>query len=195
MNDIFKKLRELKYNQIGDCNYKIESDSDTVSVYFQESVGWDWVYNFLALPWYTGRLWVHLGLWIVYKKARKSILEEFKQEFREYKKVNVYGYSHGGGLAHIFAEDIYSKFGVKSDVILFGSMRPLTSKKSLEKVQNSTKSFISYRNGTDIVTVLPPWGKAFPVTQVGEKFNWFKIFKAGQYHNGYDKVTYKKRND
>lgn len=192
--ELFNKIRSTKYTRTGkNCDWYIEVNDNTLYLLFQESVGWDWLYNFFAWPIpvkpykdMKDKWLVHYGLIKVYKSARDVIMNAVKESYKEGMKVIVGGFSHGGGLAQIASEDIFYQLSVKPEVILFGSMRPFMGKKTLEyAVSCFNEDSRSYQNGTDIVPYLPPYGKTLKFKHIGEKFNLFKIFKAGKYHEGY----------
>lgn len=195
--ELFNKIRSANYTRTGkNCDWYIEfnEESNTIYLLFQESVGWDWFYNFLAWPIpvrpYKGmkKKWLaHYGLIRVYRSARDTIIQAVKDKYKEGMKIIVGGFSHGGGLAQLAAEDICFQLDYKPEVVIFGSMRPFMGKKSLQHAMEcyDMNTSRSYQNGTDIVPYLPPYGKTLPFKHIGEKFNIFKIFIAGKYHQGY----------
>lgn len=189
-SELFNYQRGLDYQNNGkSVSWKVEVRDSALWIYFQESVGLDWFYNFLAWPIYSfkNKLWYHFGLYRVYKSAKDIILQKVKESFYDGLDVKIVGYSHGGGLAQIFAKDVYEVTKVKPTLILYGSMRPFMSKKSMIDMTNNINldKYISFCNGTDLVPYLPPYGSTLPFNEIGEKFSIWKIFKAGTYHQGY----------
>lgn len=193
MNEFFNRIRSANYTHTGNCDWRLDVEDNKLILMFQESVGKDWLYNFLAWPipvkpykkmkkkWYA-----HYGLIRTYHTARDRIIKAVKDHYKEGMEIIIGGFSHGGGLAQIAGEDIFFHLNVKPKLILFGSMRPFMGKKSLKHaLECYADGSVSYANGTDIVPYLPPYGTTFPLTKIGEKFNILKIFSAGKYHTGY----------
>lgn len=198
-NDYFNLIKNITYNNNGDdCNWtieKIESEKRLILV-FQESQGKrDWKNNFAFIPVpvkpygdMTHEWFCHYGFIHAYKSARKEIVAAMHvrlAEIDESWNVTVIGWSHGGALAQIASEDMFYQFGIKCDVITFGSPCPFYGKKTLDYVKSCVNSAVCYENASDFVTKCPPFGEGMNHTHIGEKFRLSGIFQTGKYHTAY----------
>ena len=156
---------EIDYDTIGDSvNYKfIEQDNgETLYIFFQGSNSiTDWVENFF----FTKRLYkefkVHRGFYRAYSQVRDTMLNMIY--YHDYKKIIIVGYSHGGALSQLAHEDIVYHFpNISVYTFAFESPRCLKVKK---KYRERWKNLTVIRNGSDIVTHMPP--KIFGFTDLG----------------------------
>lgn len=109
-------------------------------------------------------------------------------------KLVISGYSYGGAIALLAAEDIAyrSNNSIKPNVITFGAPKPLFGKRSVRYVESCCNSITQYAHASDIVTYLPPFFgyKHIARSSIG-KFNLFKLFNPSVYHAIYnDKTLY-----
>lgn len=133
---------------------------------------------------------VHFGMAIIYGSIRDEIIENVKKFVDNGgTKIYVGGWSQGGGVSQLCAEDIYYQFQIKPILTTFGSLRVGWGKKAWNHIADSVeKESICYENGSDIVPHLPLriWGfKNLLGVHIGEKFNLFKIFNTPKYHSAY----------
>lgn len=166
LQELFHKCAyEIKYDTIGDSvNYKfIEQDNgETLYIFFQGSNSiTDWVENFF----FTKRLYkefkVHRGFYHAYSQVRDIMLNMIY--YHDYKKIIIVGYSHGGALSQLAHEDIVYHFpNISVYTFAFESPRCLKVKK---KYRERWKNLTVIRNGSDIVTHMPP--KIFGYTDLG----------------------------
>jgi len=152
----------IKYKQIGDSvNYAFVEDDKTLYIYFQGSNSiTDWVRNFLFTKDCYGVFKAHKGFLMAYREARNLLLDKVyeKDKNGDYKwlKIIVVGYSHGGALCQLALQDIvYHRPDIKDCILgyAFESPRALKVKK---EHRHFWKNLIVVRNGSDIVTHLPP---------------------------------------
>lgn len=110
-------------------------------------------------------------------------------------KLIVSGYSFGGAIALLAAEDIAyrSNNSIKPDVITFGAPKPLFGKRSAKYVEQCCNSVIQFSHACDIITYLPPFiGYRHVDKYVIGTFNFFNLFKPNIYHTSYgDETLYK----
>lgn len=166
LQELFHKCAyEINYDTIGDSvNYKfIEQDNgETLYIFFQGSNSiTDWVENFF----FTKRLYkefkVHRGFYRAYSQVRDIMLNMIY--YHDYKKIIIVGYSHGGALSQLAHEDIVYHFpNISVYTFAFESPRCLKVKK---KYRERWKNLTVIRNGSDIVTHMPP--KIFGYTDLG----------------------------
>lgn len=110
-------------------------------------------------------------------------------------KLVISGYSYGGAIALLAAEDIAyrSNNSIKPNVITFGAPKPLFGKRSVEHVKSCCNSITQYAHASDIITYLPPFiGYRHADKYVIGAFNFFNLFKPIVYHTSYsDETLYK----
>ena len=134
-NKLFKHLRNVNYINIGkklDYFLEIDDEEKIIRVMFQESKQkLDWFFNFLFMlfPTVIGGCpyWFSIGWWTSWESARKLILHCILSEIEKHKdyKIEICGYSFGGAIAQICGIEIFEATGIKSDIITFGSPKPL----------------------------------------------------------------------
>lgn len=97
------------------------------------------------------------------------------------------GYSFGGAIAQICGIGVYENFGVKSNLITFGSPKPLFGLISKLKAKRCFNSVIQYAHRSDIVTYAPPLIGYYNVkTKRIGKFSFKGLFNPLTYHQIYD---------
>lgn len=153
--DLFQDVAwNVKYKTIGlDVNYAFIEKEDTLYIFFQGSSSVaDWIENFAFKQKVYGEFKVHRGFLFAYKQVRDLLLDQTYSN--NYKQVIVVGYSHGGALCQLAFEDIkyhFPELEVKG--YAFESPRCL---KVPKKYRHRWNGLTVIRNGTDIVTHLPP---------------------------------------
>jgi hypothetical protein len=143
-------------------DYYTERDGKTLKIFFEWSDGkedWRTNFRFFAIPWkpYKSmkKIWfAHRGFLTVWKAIEPHISSEIKAAGVE--KIEIVGYSHGAAIALLCYE--YCAFN-RPDVELegagFGAPRVFWGIIPRD-VKERVKGFKIVRNGTDIVTHLPP---------------------------------------
>lgn len=131
-----------------------------------------------------------------WKSCNDLIMEAFIAEVNKHPDFTpaVCGWSYGGAISLLAAEDFYYRTKKKPSVVTFGAPKPLWGKKSQEYVRGCCSVVRQYVHVNDCVPAMPPLpGYKRLVTDVcGDKFNLFKwLFKADVYHCLYgDKNIY-----
>ena len=154
----------IHYEEVGKkVNYQFVEEEDTLYIYFQCSNGIiDWIRNFLFKKKVYGEFKVHRGFLSAYNEVRDIILDKVYSKI--YKHVIIVGYSHGGALCTLAVEDIayhFPQLDVKG--YAFESPRCVSAKKELRE---RWKDLIVIRNGSDLITHLPP--KLFGFCDLGK---------------------------
>ena len=156
LSSLFRRCINIEYiNLANDASYAYEKIKDTLYIYFQKSNGAvDWKNNFdFPIKCHRG-YYAHRGfltLWISLEQIIDNIIKEEMP-----KSVVITGYSHGGALAILCHEYVYSSFPLLRSSLLgygFGCPRVLWG------FTNSIpwQGFTVIRNINDIVTHLPPF--------------------------------------
>lgn len=162
--ELFNTCLTISYEQIGsEVNYAFVEEKDTLYIYFECSASkQDWKANFdFKRVVYDGLFKVHRGFYECYYQVRNIILD--KVYSKDWEEVIVIGYSHGSTLCGFATQDIRYHFpNLKLHGYGFESPRFVKVKKELKYMWND---FTVIRNGTDIVTHVPP--KIFGFSDVG----------------------------
>lgn len=202
---LFKELCDSEYINSGadvDWAVKVYDDEKTVRLLFQgsdEVLDWFNNFNFPIKPYKKQKntMWVASGWANAYKSCNDKIMDAFISKVNEYKdknyKIEICGYSYGGAMAGIAAEDFNFRTNQKAAVITFGSPKAFFGKKTLAYVKGCVESATQYAHNNDLVTkCIPLYGyRMIHKNPVGEKFNFFKMFNVNKYHAIYgDKSLY-----
>lgn len=200
-NELFNLIINTKhedYNEDGDSvNYLIQVDNENkiVRLIFEQSKSKrDWINNFAfpIKPYKNQKnvLLVSRGYARAYKSCNDKIQELFIKKVNENKnyKIEISGWSFGGAMAILAAEDFYYRSNKKANVITFGTPKILFGKKSKEHILESVESIKQYCNINDLVIYLPPFlfYKHINKIKIGNRFNFFKLFNVFKYHKQYD---------
>lgn len=200
--DLFKMIKDTDhsaFDEEGDhVNFmvKVDHDEKIVRLIFEESDGKkDWINNlrFPIKPYkkQENTLWVAYGWGNAYKSCNDQIQDRFIKalsENPEYSPV-ICGWSYGGAMAVLAAEDFYFRSKIKPTVITFGAPKPIFGKKSKNHIKSCCKEIIQYANVNDCVCILPPFigYKHINKVKVGaRRFNLIEWFKPKIYHTIYD---------
>lgn len=197
-NELFNYIRNVEYHTLGaDLQYKIDVDDNekVIRVMFQESSSkLDWFLNFLIpiVPAIINKkpYWFSRGWRLSWNSGRYIIMEHLRLFIRSYcpeYRVEVCGYSFGGAIAQICGIEIYEKFGIKSDLITFGSPSPLFGIITKLMAKRCFNSVQQYAHRNDIVTYCPPIPFYFSVKskRLG-KFSFKGLFNPITYHQIYN---------
>lgn len=196
-NELFKHLRDINYNSVGkklDWSIEIYKTENKIRVMFQESKQkLDWFFNFLFMlfPVVIGwcPYWFSVGWWASWKSGRNLIMRSITDVIIEHPKykVEVCGFSFGGAIAQICGIEIYEATGIKSDLITFGSPKPLFNFFTKLKAKRCFNSITQYAHWSDIVTWCPPLIGYHNVKNIRlGKFNFKDLFNPKKYHQIYN---------
>lgn len=75
-------------------------------------------------------MWVAKGWADAYKSANDLIMEKLISVLKPDYNVEICGWSYGGAVALLAAEDFYFRTKIKPDVITFGAPKPLFGNKT-----------------------------------------------------------------
>lgn len=173
--NLFERCISIEYTHTEeDGSYAYEIIDDVLYIYFQKSNGEnDWKNNLdFPIKSYNGRF-VHRGFLRVWESLSHKIDEILQKE--KYSNLVITGYSHGGALAVLCYEHVFSFYpNLKGKFLGYGFGSPRVFWGRVNKCL--WNNFYVVRNINDIVTHLPP--KILGYTHVG---NLISIGKANKY--------------
>lgn len=197
--DLFDIVADADYETIGDdLDYQIVEIEGAAALVFQQSVSRrDWINNFdfIKKPYKNQRnhMLVHRGYARVWKEVNDQVMAEFIEAAKNTdKQPFVMGWSFGGAMSVLAAEDFYYRTGVKPMVVTFGAPKVAGDKKTRNYIA-SCGDFFQYADRNDCVPLMPPmpWFKQINKISVGGKFNLFELFNPVKNHTSYgDKTRY-----
>lgn len=194
---LFNQIKKSEYKKTGDeVDYciQVNAKGKFIKLLFEESQGKrDWQNNFnFPVKIYKNqksKLLAHRGFGNAYKSANDVIMNELEGYIKQFPDFNVViaGWSHGGALAVLAAEDFYFRFKKQATLITYGAPKTLWGKKSQDYLRACVKDAVQFGNNNDIVTYLPPFPGYHHVNihRCGEKFSLKKIFRSDVYHCNY----------
>lgn len=184
---------KTKYKTVGDnVDYKVvvKKKEERVYLVFQDSEGLrDWINNFrFPAEIYKNQetcLKVHKGYGRAWKSCNDIIMKDFIKKVKETGyKPTIVGWSYGGAMSQLAAEDFFYRTRTKPTVITFGSPKIFGNKASRELLRKVSNT-IQFAHKNDIVTKLVPFYWAVKTVSIGKQFNIFKLFKPSVYHRIY----------
>lgn len=173
MDRIFKNIMNAKYTHTeNDGDFAIERKGKNIWFFFQHSnskIDWKNNFNFPAKPYKDmGVKWYcHRGFLKVWKSIEPYINEVLQDKTIE----NVYigGYSHGGAIATLCHEYVwFHRPDLRENLftVVFGSPRVYWGLRVKKELKERWENLTIVKNGSDIVTHLPP--AIFGFKHVGE---------------------------
>lgn len=204
-NELFNHIVDCEYRKTGkDLDWKIEVDDieQKIRVLFKGSCSkLDWFFNFLFMifPVVLGGCpyWFSHGWWIAWNSSKGLIMHSILNcmYYCPNYEVEICGYSFGGAVAQICGIEIFEATGIKSNLITFGSPKPLFSFFTKLKAKRSFKSITQYAHKSDIVTWCPPILGYHTAKNIRlGKFSIKGLFNPQLYHQIYsDESIYKGR--
>lgn len=194
---LFNQIKKSEYKKTGDevdfC-IQVNSKGKLIKLLFEESQSKrDWQNNFnFPVKIYKNqksKLLAHRGFGNAYKSANDVIMNELEGYIKQFPDFNVLisGWSLGGAMAVLAAEDFYFRFHKKAMLITYGAPKVLFGKKCKCYVLGCCSSVIQFADNNDIVPLLPPFpgNKQVSLKHVGDKFSFKKIVKPQIYHCSY----------
>lgn len=203
--EIFNLIRETSYITSGlevDWKILIDKSDGIIRLLFEESNGkQDWItnLNFPVKPYKRQQNFflVHRGFAKAWKSCNDEIMKAFidaKMRFPLY-KTQITGWSHGGGLAPLAAEDYQFRTGLKVDeLITFGGPKIVFGFSSRKHFRESCRTIKNYGFTYDFVTWLPPFFLNLKTVIMDRKNCWkiWRVFQIVKYHCGYGNEIYYK---
>ena len=122
-------------------------------------------------------------------EAYYSCNEEIMSELISFMKshsdfiVEICGWSYGGAMSVLAAEDLFFKTGIKPYVVTFGSPKVIVGNKTKNHILNCCADVKQYANINDPIPYLPPflWSKHLNKVRLG-KWDWLKPLNFNKYH-------------
>lgn len=204
--ELYEEIKKTDYTKSGDSvdwAVKVYPEEKLVRLLFEESTedrDWKNNFDFPIKPYkqQENTLWFARGWGNAYKSCNDEIMAKLIETFSDKLKaegysVEVCGWSYGGAMSLLAAEDFNYRTGIKPGVVTFGAPKPLWGKKTQKYVASCLAYCFQYAHVNDFVTVcIPlPGYKMVNKVNVGKGFCLFKYFKTGEYHCSYgDKTLY-----
>ena len=192
---LFDIIKNAKYKETGlKVNYCIKVDKKEGFVYllFEKSSGnvdWKINFDFPKKPYHNQKreLLLHGGYVKAWKSANDVICKEAIEAFTAHPECTpiVAGWSYGGAMAAIAAEDINFRSGIKPALITFGAPKICGSKKTANVIKGSCSECLNYAQYNDIVTHVVPWYEDLGYVKIGKKYNPVKSLNPWHYHTQY----------
>lgn len=197
-NELFVIIQNAEYTTVGDdVQYAIVEKDEGVYLLFQQSTSEeDWKVNFdFPAEVYKNQesaIIAHRGYVNAWKEINDQVLTQFINWVAATgKKPYIAGWSYGGAMAVLAAEDYFYRTTEKPELITFGAPKVLWGKKSRDYVRTCiTPESKQYAHVNDLVPRLPPF---FGYTQivifyVGTGKSFWKLFNPWKYHTMYGKA-------
>lgn len=193
-NELFDLIKSTDYTTSGndvDWAIKVFHDEKRIRLLFEASASkTDWINNFrFPIKPYKQQeniLWLQKGWATAWKSCNDEICVAVMNEIEKAPdyELEVCGWSYGGAMALIAAEDLGYRTG-RHDLIVstFGAPKPLFGRKTKEYVLSYIKEINQYSHRNDIVPMMPPLSGYKLGNKVKvEKKKLFGIFQPNIYH-------------
>lgn len=200
--ELFKLIKSIKHNEYitagNDVQYQIRFDKESsmLMLIFEESCGnIDWKNNFnFPVKLYKKQescIKAARGWGNAWKSCNDKVTSDMIAAMNENKpnEILICGWSYGGAIALLAAEDLYYRTKQKANVTTFGAPKPLWSKKTQKYVASCCNYVQQFSHVNDCVPLMPPLPgyKRLATDKVGKgTFSFFKLFKPQVYHCIYD---------
>lgn len=190
---LFEMIKYGQYTKSGDAvDWAITTAEGRTWLLFQDSKDKrDWINNFkFRRKLYKDQentLIVHGG----YGKAYKSANDVIMAEAVKYDNLAIAGWSFGGAMALLAAEDYHYRTGRKPEVVTFGAPK-VAGTKSTANYLRSCGEYFQYADANDPVPLMPPFPGFHHVNKikVGGPFCILEWKDADYYHTHYDEEDY-----
>lgn len=190
--ELYNHIWNTEYNKSGfDLDWKVEVDNleKKIRLLFQPSMSYkDWIVNICFLPIFKFPAFYCFGWKKAYDRCSDRILFEVICNCLDYHDydVEITGHSYGGTMSIIAAIDLFMQFGIRADVITFGSPKTLFLFVSKLVAKGVIKDIKQYSHRSDIVTYMPPFLGYHHVKKIKlGKFHFKWLFKPTIYHMSY----------
>lgn len=192
--DLFLYIKNIKIwiSRGLDVQYTIQTIDEEKKIYliFQETrSSFDWTINFLFPAKVYKKYFIHRGYIKAWKSA-KELIQDFVRKTEEtgYSPV-ICGWSYGGAMAVLAAEEYNYQTGKKAEVITYGAPKILYFKHT-KKAFSNCGIFRQYANINDIVTWCIPFPFVHHVNKIEcpEFFNLRLLLHPEISHCNYDEM-------
>lgn len=200
-SELFLMIKDCKsYKTVGmDVDYCIIRSPNEKRIYlvFEETTSdLDWKINFtFPMKPYKNQskiFFAHRGYVKAWKSCNDNIMEDFISSYLLADDFipTIIGWSYGGAMAQLAAEDFFFRTGIKPDLITFGSPKILYGLRTRKHFRNCTNVVKEYKQVNDFVTWCVPLPFVYSINKIkcGEKFNLKKIIHTEYSHTHYDEV-------
>lgn len=192
--EMFNFIKETHFATSGDhvdWAVIVHDNDKTVYLVFEESNGRrDWINN-LRFPVKIYKkqesvMRCACGWGNAWKSCNDEVMKMFIQACDEHKEYtpHICGWSYGGAISLLAAEDFHYRTGRKAAVTTFGAPKPLWGKKTKDYVKSCTGVVHQYQHVNDCVPLMPPlpgYCLVWP-DKIGKGFSLIKLFKPTIYH-------------
>lgn len=202
--ELFELINNTIYKKSGDdvdWAVRVFDDEKVVRLLFEPSTTKrDWINNFnFPVKIYKKQescLRVARGWGNAYKSCNDEIMDLFIAVCEDYSdyEIQITGWSYGGAMAVLAAEDFHYRTGKKANVYTFGAPKPLWGKKCWKYVMSCVSDVKQYAHVNDCVPLCVPLPgyKMLKKVKIGSGFSLIKLFKPNIYHLIYgDSELYK----
>lgn len=142
----------------------------------------DWLLNFLCafIPlWLYKKFLVSVGWAFAWKSIKKSV-NEAVSGIENKEKLLIIGHSYGSAMAVFAGEELFHVYGIKAELITFGSVRPILI--GVRYFKKCFSKITQYCHRGDMVCLCPPFFRRLNTVKIGKSRN---IFNTGKWHNDY----------
>lgn len=195
--DLFKLIQDTEYDTAGDdIDYKVIVKDGRAVLLFQESTTKrDWINNFnFPRKLYKDQdrwLLIHRGYGNAWRSANDKIMAEFIKTSEAVGGVPlIAGWSFGGAMALLAAEDFNYRTGSRPDVITFGAPKVAGDLWTQETIYECG-NFAQYADRNDVVPLCPPfpWFHHIQKIKVDKRGCITCLFHPEIYHYKYSDLT------
>lgn len=175
-----------------DVQYLVQvfPDEKTIRLIFDYTVGKTDLKNDFRFPIkpyknQENTLWLARGWADAYKSCNDEIMNLLISTHNsnpDY-RIEICGWSYGGAMSLVAAEDFYYRTKIKPDIMTFGAPKPLFGSKTKKYVASCCNEVKQYRHRSDIIPCLPPF-----IGYTNLRSDWlgywnpFAIFNPPKYH-------------
>lgn len=197
--ELFLAIKYGQYKTAGlDVQYKIELDEPSKKIYllFQSSQSkTDWKINFTfpakVYKRQKNKFLVHYGYVKAWRSCNDTIIKELESVFIKHPDytIVVSGWSYGGAISVLAAEDIRFRLGIKPELITYGAPKILYFNFTKKYFLSCVSFCVQFAQYNDLVPHLPP---AFYIhhinkMEIGEELKIKELlFNSGYYHCNYE---------
>lgn len=196
-----KSIKHSEYTTSGDSvqwTVRVFDDEKIVRLIFEESAdNRDWKNNFdFPVKLYKKQescIRAARGWGNAYKSCNDEIQKALYTciELLPDYDIHICGWSYGGAMSVLAAEDFYYRTKRKASVYTFGAPKPLFGRKCQKYVRSCVNEVKQYAHINDVVPLCPPLlgYKRLATDKVGKGFSILKLFKPDVYHCIYGDST------
>lgn len=197
---LFNDIKSRTYVKAGDdVDYDIDLNHEEkmITLYFEETTTKrDWRNNFrFGAKVYKNQqscIRAHRGYANAYKTVNDRIMNEMKlamERFPDY-HITITGWSYGGAMAVLAAEDFFFRFKKVPFLMTFGAPKVIFGRKAAAYI-NSVTTCVQFKQWNDLVTYLPPFPGYCHIHKgrIGESFNIIELCKPEIHHCEYGDIS------